>query len=177
MPSHQNSSHPILFTLGIAAIFCGAALSAQTAVPIFKRAPGSWQVFVVIERLEGAGVTDQTKQMMQAVLDKQSEAAFCLTPEKAKQEDFVGNMLNSAKNQNCKNVREDVTTNTANILAECKDQTGKKFSMAMESSYKPGRVEMLISSENAPSRNGPINMTMRTVTKRVGTCTPGQKEI
>jgi Protein of unknown function (DUF3617) len=171
------SSRPIIVGTSIAAVFWCAALAAQTAASSFKRIPGSWQVFVVIEKLEGDGITEQTRQMMQTMLDKQSEAAFCLSPDKAKQEDFVGTIINSAKNQNCKNVREDIIANTTNIVAQCTDASGKTFSMAMEGNYNPTRVEMTIKSENAPSRNGPITMTMRTVTKRVGECTKGQKEI
>ncbi len=185
MQHPQISQRAVLLMMGAAAIFCGAALSAQGSAqgmnskspPTFKRTPGSWQVSIVIEKLEGEGMTDQVRQTMQTMMDKQSEIKLCLTADQAKAEDFVDTMLNSNKNHNCKNIREDITENTANIVAECVDPAGKKFSMALEGVYSPTKVDMLIKSENAPSRNGPVTMNMRTVSKWTGSCTPGQKTI
>ncbi len=144
---------------------------------MFKRQPGSWQINIIIEKAQGVGAPEGTKEAMQAMFDKQNEKLLCLTPAAAQKEDFVGNMVNSAKSNNCNNVTENVTDRTINIVAKCSVQGGEEFTIAMEGDYSPTVTNMTMKSENAPTKNGPVTMHMRTSSKWVGECTAGQQEI
>ncbi len=154
-----------------------ASWAQGLSVPIFKRQAGSWQINITLEKLEGVGVPEGTKEKMQILFDKQSEQRLCLTQSAAAKEDFVGNMMNSAKNNNCSNVTENVTAETMNIVAKCAGPDGKEFTIAMQGDYSPTITNMIMKSENAPTPNGPITMHMRTSSKWVGECSPGQQEI
>lgn len=167
-----------IMTAAVLIGFGGVALLAQTeAVPVMKRTPGSWQTKITIEKLDGPGAAEGTKEIMQAMFDKQSEQNFCLTPEAAAKEDFVGNMRNSTPKNSCQTLNEESGNGKISISSVCKTSSGDEIRMSMAGTYSPSKITMLMKTENAPSRNGPINMHMNTQLEHVGECTPGQKQL
>ena len=166
-----------LFTAAPLIMFGASSWAQSTSAPVFKRQAGSWMVNITIEKVEGADAPQGTKELMQSMFDKQSETQLCLTQAAAAQEDFVGNMLNSANKNNCKMITENVTDKTINIVAACPGPDGKDFTISMEGDYSPTVTNMIMKSENAPGKTGPITMHMRTSAKWVGKCTQGQAEL
>jgi hypothetical protein len=170
--------NPLSIMVSASLVLAGAASWAQTSSEqVFKRKAGSWQMKIDIEKLEGAGTSEAVRLKMQEMINQRGQEQLCLTEAAAAKEDFVGNMRNSAKNNDCKNAVENVTASTMNIVAKCNGPDGKEFTISMEGDYSPTSTNMILKSEKAPSKNGPVTMHMRTSSTWTGPCKAGQKEM
>jgi hypothetical protein len=177
-PKKQNKLSllkPLSIVVGISLILAGATSWAQESpAKNFKRKAGNWMVQLDILKLEGAGTSEEVRLKMQDVLNKQGQKGLCLTETAADNEDFIRTMRNSGKDRGCTNVVENITATTMNIVAKCTSPDGKEFSLTMKGDYSPSVTNMVLKSENAPSKNGPVTMHMRTSSKWTGPCTVGE---
>ncbi len=160
------------------AFWCAAPALAVLDYPRVERVPGSWSVKVTILQLEGDGLDASSKDKMQAMLNQASNA-FCLTEEAAKKEDFVGNAMGRKGPGKCTVNRQEMIGDKLELALSCvaTDKQGRQVSMTMTGAISPIANSVTMHSERAPTPFGEANLTMQSVSKREGPCTPGQEEL
>jgi hypothetical protein len=155
-----------------------APLVADADIAPIKRKPGSWDMKIVIEALEGDGLDQTSKGKLQGLFD-QASIPRCLTEEAADSEDFIGNVLRKGQPGTCNVGKKELTGDVLNIEMACTapDKQGRMVPMTMSGYLSPISNIMTIKSDQAPTPLGIVKMQMRTESKWAGECTPGQVEI
>jgi hypothetical protein len=182
MPNFRKIFRSARWALAVGCACAATLAAAQIALgdlPDIKREPGSWSVKIIIEELEGDGLGPDSKAQMQRMIDAQSNAAFCLTPEKAAQEDFVGNAVRRNSPGQCTVKNQEMVGDSLKLLISCtgNDRQNKPVSMMIDGLIGPRSNETTMQTISDGTQPGSVKMKMRTLSKLEGACTPGQKEI
>lgn len=161
-----------LFAASVAALSLLSACGTKSDTPV-KREPGSWSTKITIAKLEGKGVTPQTKAGMQQMFDAISSMTVCVTPEAAARED-IGHNLEGATGAggNCKFDKRDLNGETISFSGICGEDTHKVRMSATGTSGATAQ-DMTMKVEPLGADGAPEGiMEMHVVTTRSGACKP-----
>jgi hypothetical protein len=149
-----------------------AACGARDDKPV-KREPGSWSTKITIGKLEGKGVTAQTKAGLQQMFDAMSSMSVCVTPEASAREDIGHNIENaSGAGRNCQFDKRDLAGETISFSGTCSDGT-RKVRMTATGTTGATAQDMTMTIEPLGTNGAPEGiMEMHMATTRSGACKP-----
>ena len=161
-----------LIAASVAALSLLSACGAKSDAPV-KREPGSWSTRITIAKLEGKGVTPQTRAGLQQMFDAMGSMSVCVTPEAAAREDIGHNLENaSGAGRNCQFDKRDLTGATISFSGTCNDGT-RKVRMTATGTSGATAQDMTMTVEPLGA-NGTAEgiMEMHMVVTRSGACKP-----
>lgn len=168
-----------LFAASLAALSLLAACGTKGDAPAkndgpIKREPGSWSSKITIGKLEGKGVTPQTKAGLQQMFDAMSSMSVCITPEASAREDIGRNLENlSGAGRDCKFDKRELNGGTIAFSGTCGEGTHKvRLTAKGTSSATMQDMTMTVEPLGATNATEGI-MEMHMVTTRSGACKPG----
>jgi len=148
---------------------CGAKKEATV-----KREPGSWSTKITVTKLEGKGVTPQTKAGLQQMFDAMGSTSVCVTAEAAAREDMSRYVENSSgAGHNCQFDKRDLSGATIAFSGTCSDGV-RKVRMTARGTSGATAQDLTMTVEPLGA-NGAAEgvMEMHMVTTRTGACKPG----
>lgn len=153
-----------------------AKLQAAGGAESFVR-PGKWSTNVTIESMTAPGLPPEAQAAMKNATANVRAVENCVTPEQAKKP--TPEMFN-AKSDNCKFAHFRMGGGKINMEMRCTGEgAGQNVSqlMKMTGTYSPDSYAMAMTSttDTGAPEMGPMTMTMRLESKRLGECDSKQK--
>ncbi len=164
-----------LVALGVLLAGCSSDKGPGAAPVDGKRQAGSWKNTITLEEFAVAGAPPEMKTMMQGMMTAASKEEVCLTADQASKENLAESLAKSQASKDCTFPTKDMSGGKVNVVALCKDQSGKTLNLKMVGTSTPTTTNVKTEMTGQAPTGGEMKMVMSIASERTGDCKPGQK--